>query len=78
MSRYSLKNTLGIQGRGNGQCHREELHGLVWMNMKGQALKLSVISAPLLIIATKCESVAVVSNVVAGSEKVSGKKKVST
>lgn len=54
------------------------LRGLVEKNVKDQAFKLSVISALLLIIATKCESITVVSNVAAGSEKVSGKKKVST
>ena len=46
--------------------------------MKEQAFKLSVVSALLLIIATKYESITVVSNVAAVSEKVSGKKKVST
>lgn len=74
---YYLSNTPKIQGRGNGQYHLREVHGLFGENIKDQAFKLSAISV-LLLVTTKCESVTVVSNVAAVSEKISGRKNVST
>ena len=65
-----------LTGRGHGQCHPEEVHGLFGENIKDQAFKLSVVSA-LLLVTTKCESIIVVTNVAAVSEKISGRKNVS-